>query len=426
MTSADDAETYRRRGLLAAAGTAVLASLGGCSALADVSPDRHHESDADLSGPGATWPGKMGGSARRSAVSRALPDAARGRGVDGLSGVGRRRPVVGPDALVAAGEAVRLPGDDDPAGRVVAVDRETGDVRWQYRLSNANTYPAVAGDTVFAQGDRLVALDRRDGRLRWRYDVGYAWWQTAPTPARGTLLVTAAEPEAVWGLDPSTGRRRWAAGLSGREPRGLAADPHGAAYVASAAPEERRGSLFRIDPADGTVRWRRPAPTDPVTPVAGPTRVYVHADGRLVARHADDGALAWRRSLPRVVRRGGPALGPERCFVVSRDDDGDGRLYALRRDDGATDWRGPTVPVPPVAAGAVTVTDDRVYVPVTAGETSGADSDTGPGLAALDPATGQRVATLALPGHPATGAAVGDGGGALVVDDGSDRLVALG
>jgi outer membrane protein assembly factor BamB len=360
----------------------------------------------------------MGGPARRSrsAVDGAIPDDATPRPVEGLTGAGSRRPVVGSDALFLVSEKLQRSGEDRPIERMMAVDRVNGFSRWEHRLANANSYPAVVGNTVFAQGESLVAVDRREGVLRWRLDAGYAWWQTGPTPAGDTLLVTAAGPGTVRGLDPRTGRRRWTADLPGLEPRALAA-AGGAAYLAAAGVDGgEESALLRLDPATGGTVWRRPTIGEPATPVLGDDRVYLHGGDRLVVRRGADGSVAWSRSLTRAVPRGGLALGSQRCFVVARDDGGR-RLYALRRADGSTDWTGPRVP--PLAAGAVSVAGDRVYVPVA--------DDAGPALVALDTATGERARTVDLPGRPATGLAVGDGRGGLILRDGTGgRLVLIG
>lgn len=397
MSPADDPSTqYRRRGLLAAAGSTALAATAGCAALPG--SGRRHESDAVLDGPPAGWASKMGGAGRRSAADGPPPGDAT-TPVEGLTGAGSRRPVIGPDAVFLAAEGLAPPGNER-AGRVVALDR-AGSVRWQHPVPNANTYPTVAGNTVLVQGDALLALDRRDGRLRWRVDAGYAWWRSAPVLAGGTLLVTAAEPETVWGLDPATGRRRWTADLR-LHPRALAAGGSGGYAVTSDSDE---GALSRLDPASGEVVWRRPTAGDPGTPVLGTDRVFLREGERLVARRGADGSVAWSRSLaPRAV-----ALGPERCLVVA----GDGRLRALRRGDGATDWTGPAVAR--VESGPVAVAGDRVYVPVT----------DGPALAVLDATTGERARTVPLPRRPMTGPAVGDGLGALVARDGTGGRVVL-
>jgi len=397
MSPAEDSSTqYRRRGLLAAAGSAALAATAGCAALPG--SGRRYESDAVLTGPQAPWPSKMSGAGRRSAAAGPLPGDATTL-VEGLTGAGDRRPVVGPEAVFLAAEQVTLPGSER-AGRIVALGG-AANVRWQYPVPNANAFPAVAGDTVLVQGDALFALDRRDGRLRWRVDAGYAWWRTAPVVAGGTLLVTAADPETVWGLDPATGRRRWVADLR-LHPRALAAGDPGAYAVTSDSDES---ALVRLDPASGEVAWRRPTAAEPGTPVLGTDRVFLREGDRLTARRGADGSVAWSRSLaPRAV-----ALGRERCLVVA----GDGRLRALRRSDGTTDWTGPAVAR--VESGPVAVAGDRVYVPVT----------DGPALAALDAASGDRVRTVPLPGRPTTGVAVGDGLGALVTRDGTGGRVVL-
>lgn len=113
--------------------------------------------------------------------------------------------VLGPPALTA--DAVLLRLND---GRVVAVDRGDGRLRWSWRAAAPVLTPisqvVAAGDAVFVDGgdSRIYALDAATGRERWRAPFA--------TQTSAALTVSARRVYApVFGLlhvfDRATGRR---------------------------------------------------------------------------------------------------------------------------------------------------------------------------------------------------------------------------
>jgi PQQ-dependent dehydrogenase (methanol/ethanol family) len=74
------------------------------------------------------------------------------------------------------GRGTRIPGAVDTAG-VMALDSETGDVKWRYKISQASSgggVLATGGGVLFAAaGDgNLIALDSKTGTLLWRFQTG--------------------------------------------------------------------------------------------------------------------------------------------------------------------------------------------------------------------------------------------------------------
>lgn len=101
-------------------------------------------------------------------------------------------------------------------GRVIALDRDTGDVAWVRTLGDyVYSSPAVADGLVYigSYDHRLYALDAVSGKVRWSVDAGE---RISGSPSvigdvvyASTLAKTPSEGRTL-GLDARTGRRRFA------------------------------------------------------------------------------------------------------------------------------------------------------------------------------------------------------------------------
>ncbi|WP_255169462.1 PQQ-binding-like beta-propeller repeat protein [Natrononativus amylolyticus] len=106
--------------------------------------------------------------------------------------------------IAVADDTVYTAGEEG----VAAIDDEDGSVRWKNGDVDARE-PTVVDDTIYLSGDEVVALDRTDGSVRWETDL---------------------EPED--GFSPAT-------------------VAYGGVYALG------DGTLYALDPADGTTTWRR-------------------------------------------------------------------------------------------------------------------------------------------------------------------------
>ncbi len=180
-------------------------------------------------------------------------------------------------------EGAYVPLDD---GRLVAIDLERGQVRWQVELATSMT-PATGDGMVFVSADaHVVALDQRSGTMLWR----------------------TALPGAI------AGPVYWASGW----------------VLASTV----AGELLALRSEDGHVLWRNPlgAPLA-VAPSPSGERLYVAlGDGRLAALDLTTGAPVWTLALDRDVT-GLLALG-EQLLVGSRAN----VLHSISLDRGRLRW----------------------------------------------------------------------------------------
>ncbi len=193
------------------------------------------------------------------------------------------------------------------------------------------------------QGGRLVAVDLDTGRIRWSAALALT---QAPAVTNGLVIVATAG--AIAALDAASGAERWRVGI----PAGLAAPPLADTgwVLASLA----SGELLALRAMDGHELWRQPL-SAPATarPIAAAHGVYVPlADGQVAALALDTGAVRWTRRL------GGPPADllvlDDRLFVGAEDR----HFYCLNTENGRVRWSQRIGARP---AGAPVVDEARVY-----------------------------------------------------------------
>lgn len=207
------------------------------------------------------------------------------------------------DGIVYAGTDAGVTGREN--GRLVALEAETGDERWEVVVDDHATTPAVADGVVYAgvDDDAYVAHEAETGEQRWRYE----------TESRARIAPTVDD---------------------------------GAVYVGTQTVAERlggddEGTLRVLDAADGSERWRRSLGTDVRKPVAvDDERAYVRcsdADGaKLVAVDRQDGSVRWTRRRCETA----PIVDDDAVYVGRWADDPleGGEVVAFERETGTERW----------------------------------------------------------------------------------------
>lgn len=262
----------------------------------------------------------------------------------------------------------------DERGRVMAMEAESGERRWQTDLEVgvSSGLTAVAGQVYLGtRNGEVLALDQADGDVAWRARVSSE--VLAPPQPNNELLVVQSVDGAITALDRRTGNERWVHTTT--EPaltlRGtgtpMVIDPVTFAGFAN-------GRLATLDNRSGQPLWERriavPRGRSEIDrmvdvgsqPLLTPDgRLFVTSyNGRLVALEAQSGEILWEREHSSYLT---PVLVGDRLFTVNEAS----HLIAFDARSGEEVWRnrdleGRWLTAPAFADGNLVVGDFEGYL----------------------------------------------------------------
>lgn len=219
---------------------------------------------------------------------------------------------------------------------------EEGHVAWSVAGRNLRTPILWEGQLLADVGGELQSLRLTDRSMRWTFqpvrgDIGEF------VLSNGTLIATTAD--GVMGLDPTDGRERWRAELSGIGLTAPAASDI-LAYVAS----DRE--LVALHLEDGRRLWSQPAETSIISPVLSGSSVFLvegtdltpTKPATIVEFDANTGKRLRELELPGVALTT-PIVSNDIVYLVIAD----GESHSLA----AIDWSSAERPVPFPALGMI-------------------------------------------------------------------------
>ena len=269
------------------------------------------------------------------------------------------------------------------AGLLVALDAESGKVLWRHASGRcAWASPAVAGGFVYqtfllrppkcdpehGRAGTLVALDAESGRVRWH--VALPPTESSPLVSDG-LVYIGDWSGRVSAFDARTGARRWSV-LTDGAVKGSVAVAGGRAYVGA-----YDGRLYALDAQTGRALWRSSSRSRLgrrgafySTPAIAYGRVYLGStDGSVYSFGAVSGKLRWSHRTGGYVY-GSPAVWRQRILVGSYD----GRFIALDAATGRVRW---SFDAGAPISGSASVLGRIVYFSTLGEQTFGLDAATG-------------------------------------------------
>ncbi|RMF01615.1 MAG: hypothetical protein D6768_10200, partial [Chloroflexi bacterium] len=203
-----------------------------------------------------------------------------------------------------------------------AISGETLHLAWTYQANGSiNDSPVPVGDVVVAGpvGGPLLALDAQSGELRWQYKPEGRLWERAVAGAEN-LVIVGSENGVLTALDVATGEPVWSVdvGINVQMAPLVAGD---VIYVPTTfvgpgikANPQGHAKLLALNVADGTERWS--AETENYilqTPFATADTVYVGGSYQNPAVEVDEG-------------------GPMRVYAFSAEDGS--RRWVYEAEDG--------------------------------------------------------------------------------------------
>jgi outer membrane protein assembly factor BamB len=268
-------------------------------------------------------------------------------------------------------------------GTLFAVDVKHVRTAWHFGTHRCTAAtPAVAAHTVYMSflnhppcnatrsgiDGEVVALNADTGKLRWRVRMGPT--ESSPLVADG-LVYVGDWTGKVYALSAATGRTVWSYQAGDKVKDGLAlAGKH--VYFGS-----YDSHLYALNARTGKLFWKSsaqqrlgPSGTFYSTPAVAYDRVYIGAtDGKMYSYGATSGKLRWSHGTGGYVYSS-PAVWNRRVYAGSYDH----HLYCFDAATGDVRWRfGANGPI----SGSPTVIDGIVYFATLAGRTYGLNALTG-------------------------------------------------
>jgi outer membrane protein assembly factor BamB len=217
--------------------------------------------------------------------------------------------------------------------------------------------PATDGSYVYygTRDHQLIAVNRETGIVRWQSQTDAA----TPKTVNGQVVVLAAGnvifgDYAIYAFDPATGTRRWVfnpetQGIAGHAPGAYEQSSDGSTVYAGSG----SGHVYAINAVDGTLVWINPLSVDGQSSVYDPVidgpALYVTVrhftnpiTGAVVALNRSEGTVTWSHSFPSEAPTSSGPVGKVIPFgqtvIVANDD---GKIYAFDKSTGETRWVAP-------------------------------------------------------------------------------------
>jgi outer membrane protein assembly factor BamB len=241
---------------------------------------------------------------------------------------------------------------------------------WEFKADSSIKEPgliAASGMIFFGSKDgRIYALDANSGQMKWTYRIGKAL--KLPLATVDDAVLAASEDKNLYAIDAQTGQKRWqfSAGNDFKDwPGRIWIGPVVSDGTVHIATKDKK--LHVLDIQTGKERWQFAAGGDISPPAVSRETVFFGSkDKRVYALQADNGKKIWevktdheKYSLPIIA---------DGKVLIAGDDD----LYAFDPDDGTILWEVEKALysqfLPAVAGGLVFCTKELAVIDLVTGK----------------------------------------------------------
>ncbi|MDX1698751.1 MAG: outer membrane protein assembly factor BamB [Thiohalobacterales bacterium] len=233
----------------------------------------------------------------------------------------------------------------DYKGRVMAIDAESGSVRWEVKTElPLSGGPGINGENLFigTENGEVHTLSTADGTLLWTAQVS-SEILAAPVAGDGVVVIRCVDGR-IFGLDEDSGRRLWiydrSVPLLTLRGNSVPVIWAGVAYVGYDG-----GEVVALNLETGTVIWEQTVVTsegrselERLSDIDG-DMVYVASDlivssykNRLASLAADSGRLLWFKDIASAT---GVVVDRTNLAISDRQS----HLWLLDRRNGSTIWK---------------------------------------------------------------------------------------
>jgi outer membrane protein assembly factor BamB len=221
---------------------------------------------------------------------------------------------------------------------VFAVDAKTGRRKWLVQPPEGSTIVAPAVD---AQGvyipvpyGRILALNRETGEVLWRFQADNEL-ESAPTLADGRLYFGSWEGKAFYCVDVATGALVWKVPLEWAVDS-VPAVSQGFVVFSMQNPDRNPSAVIALDASSGKEVWRIPQVINVSSPsIMGDKVVFGGGDLAVYAVELQTGKLVWKARVPDAFSvRNSPAIAYGDVFMADRV----GNFYRLDGNTGKRKW----------------------------------------------------------------------------------------
>jgi len=213
------------------------------------------------------------------------------------------------------------------SGRIIAVDRETGEIDWAVETGDRIlASPVLAAGALYVPGMSLRALDVRNGDLLWSWKTDYG--VSAAPLVHGGRVFAVEKGERIVALDPTNGEEIWKA----RIPANTSAPVPVGSRIAVGTDEGLSTFIAKTGRPSWRVRLDHPVRA---APAILPDRVVIADAGRgVTAVGTRRGRELWHRKIPEGAVRETPVVYGDAILFATKG----ATFRAIRASDGKMLW----------------------------------------------------------------------------------------